>query len=165
MGFIERIGTALVAPRRALSEVGDKGGLNDAALLLLLAFLATELRAIVAAAWMALVMGPGVAGSALLTRLSSAIGVELVLVFGGGVVITLFAGKRRSPLRDFDLAGVALVPYLAVELAGSLWATLLGPSMGQAFSSLLSLIALGAFAAMVVLAVIETRRPPVGAAS
>jgi hypothetical protein len=161
LGFIDRIGTALVAPRRALSDVARgraAGGFDDAALLLLLKFLCTESRALVAAGWMTLASGISAAGPALLARVSAVIGAELVLVFAAGVVITVAAGKRRRLRRDFDQAGVTLIPYLAVELTGSLVATLYARPLGPVFFTLVGAVALLFFAAMVVCAVIETRR-------
>jgi hypothetical protein len=158
--FADRIGRALVAPRRALADAdhGDGGGAPDALVLLLLKVLCGEARFLVAAVWTLIVVGPGPAMSALAMQLSATIGLDLILILGGGVLITLAAGRRRAPSRDFDLACTAWVPVLVIDVAASL-VTLVGdfelPAIAQ---QILWVVALGWMAVLLALAVATARR-------
>ncbi len=164
-----RIGLALVAPRRAFELAdasGGRAGLTDVATLLVLKFLCVEARAIVAAAWTMVSVGflPGL--GSLAPRLQAAIGLDLLLVFGGGAFLTLAAGKRRSPARDFDLAAVAWLPYLALSLAASLVITVAGARPPHQLNDLIGLVALALLAGWLGMAVRHARqraivsRPP-----
>jgi thiol-disulfide isomerase/thioredoxin len=121
VGLAGRVGAAIVSPRAAL-EAADRGegGSPDALRLLLLKFVSTETRTIVAALWTAMVNGVSVGLPPLLGRLSAAVGVDLLMILVAGVIITVAAGRKRSPSRDFDLAVVAWVPVLLITSAGSL---------------------------------------------
>jgi hypothetical protein len=115
--WVDRLGAALLAPKKAFAEAdAGRGGAPDAALLLALAFVCAELRVLVQAIWTALVVGLGAGLSLLLGRLLDFAGDALVVWGLSGLAITLAAGRKRSPSRDFDLAGVAFVPYLVLRL-------------------------------------------------
>jgi len=121
--LMTRVGLALVSPRRAFElsdDAGGRAGLTDVATLLLFKFLAVEARAIVIAAWTMIGVGflPGL--GALGPRLQATLGFDLIVVFGGGALVTLAAGKKRRPSRDFDLAAVAWIPYLVLTLLAQL---------------------------------------------
>lgn len=126
MRLLDRVGQALVAPRRAMARAdAEGGGAADAVILLLCKLVSVELPALVVAGW-ALVLGGGGQAMALLgVRLRAALGMDVVLMLAGGVVVTLLAGRRRSPGRDFDLACVAWTPVLLVDVAASLAANVL----------------------------------------
>jgi hypothetical protein len=118
-----RVGLALVSPRRAFEladGAGGRAGLTDVATLLLFKFVAVELRSLIIAAWMAIGVGflPGL--GALGPRLQATLGFDLIVVFGGGALVTVLAGKKRRPSRDFDLAAVAWIPYLVLTLVAQL---------------------------------------------
>lgn len=123
---VDRLGAALVAPRAAL-EAAEKPtppgrAPGDLAILILAGFAATHLVSITRAGWM-LIDGDGTgAVDTLLTQLSEAVRAPLVFVLGGGLLILLLAGKRRSPATDFDLACIAGVPLglmaVAIQLLG-----------------------------------------------
>jgi hypothetical protein len=118
--FIDRVGASVVAPRRAFAEAdAGRGGTGDAALLLVLAFVCAELPSLVQAGWTGLVVGFGPALQTLLSRLARFAGGALIVWAAAGIAITLAAGRRRSPSKDFDLAGVAFVPYLVVKLVAT----------------------------------------------
>ena len=158
MGFIDRVGAALVAPRRALAAAeGGRGGLPDAVLLLVLKLLCFETQALVVGLWSFVAVGPGVALRALVAHVSTALGTDLVLLVAAGAVVTVLAGRRRNPARDFDLGAVAWVPVLAVDTIASLAARLAGVEVGPTAASVLWLVALGWMGLVLSLAV-ETAR-------
>lgn len=166
MRFLDRVGLALVAPARAFAAVDaegerGRGGLPDAFRLLGLKFLALELKALVAIGWMLLLRGDVMRGVTLFGgRLSATLGTDLILILGAGAVVTVAAGRRRSPARDFDLAAVAWIPYLAVELAAQLVFTAARVSPSRGVSDALGVAALGAMAVWVILAIRHARRRP-----
>ncbi len=125
---VDRLGAALVAPIAALegAEKPSPPGRapSDLAVLVLAGFAATHLIGITRAAWM-LVDGDGTGAiDTLLSQLSDAVRAPLVFVLGGGLLITLLAGKRRTPATDFDLACIAAVPLAASAVALQLLARL-----------------------------------------
>lgn len=128
-GFIERIGAALVAPRRALAAAdtpaaaGKTGG--DVAWLIALAFLATHTREVVLSVWLAGIEGILVGLSTLAGSLSRAVTMDLAFLFAAGIGLTVLAGRKRAVSRDLDLACVAFVPIAAVDVAATLLLRLL----------------------------------------
>lgn len=118
---VDRLGAALVAPVAAL-EAAEKPtppgrAPGDLAVLVLAGFAATHLVGITRAGWM-LVDGDGTgAVDALLSQLSDAVRAPLVFVLGGGLLVTLLAGRRRKAATDFDLACIAAVPLAAMAVA------------------------------------------------
>ena len=115
--FVERLGSALSAPRRAFAVADEaRGGSADGMALLALAFVCVETRSLAAAAWGAWKLGPAHVLPALLARFQAALGTIVVLWLCAWLVITIGAGRKRSPSRDFDLAQVAWVPYLFVQM-------------------------------------------------
>lgn len=85
-----------------------------------LVFIASNLAQVVVAGWLMvrveITSGLGVLGAAL----SRAVAFDLIALFAGAAVLTVAAGRRRSLGRDFDLACVAFVPYMAVKLVAIL---------------------------------------------
>lgn len=159
--FVERIGAAVAAPRRALAaadaeEAAGKTG-GDVALLILISVLAVNTRAVVAAVWLAAVDGVRIAVSALMGTLTAALTTDLVFLFGAGVVVTVLAGKRRSIGRDFDLACVAFVPFVAVKLLAALVFSLAGWRLGGTPRDIVTVLAYGWGSIVVVLALLHAR--------
>src|SRR5215470_8894267 len=154
MMFVDRVGSALVAPRRALVAAdAGRGGMPDALLLLLLKVVCTETPLLVASFWSLVVLGPGVALSALLARLGSVVGTDLLLLTLAGAAIFIFAGPRRDAPRDFDLGAVAWIPVLAVDTVATLVARVLGVELGGLARGTLQIVALVWMAVGLVLAV------------
>lgn len=120
--LVTRIGAALVAPKQALEACGRHIGKTpgDAALLLVLAFVAIDMVDVVSGAWMMIDghFGPGM--QMLLSQLARVASAPLVFLVAGGVGISLLAGHKRSLGADFDLACVAFVPVIVVEVAVAL---------------------------------------------
>ncbi|HKA89208.1 MAG TPA: hypothetical protein VKE22_16190 [Haliangiales bacterium] len=126
MTLLDRVGQALVAPRRAMARVdADGGGAADALVLVIAKLVAVELPALVVAGWALILGGVGQAVTFLLVRVRGALGMDVILMLVGGAVVTLVAGRRRSPGRDFDLACVAWTPVLVVDVTASLAANVL----------------------------------------
>ena len=143
VAFVDRVGAALVAPGRAFAEAeAGRGGAGDVAWLLLAKVVCGEARAVVAAVWTMVAMDPMAGLSALARQVQAAAGLDLLVWAGAGLVVTAAAGRRRSPARDFDLAGVAWVPFLAVGVVASLAMTLAGWTPPRAVTDGLGLGAL-----------------------
>src|SRR5215470_12641956 len=154
MMFVDRVGSALVAPRRALVAAdAGQGGMPDALLLVLLKVVCTETSLVVASLWSLVVLGPGVALSALLARLAGVIGTDLLLLTVGGVAIFACAGPRRDAARDFDLGAVAWIPVLAVDTLATLGARVAGLELAGFARSALLVLALAWMASICVLGV------------
>jgi len=123
-GFVARIGAALVAPRAALAssdrEVAAGKTGSDAATLIALAFTAIHLRELVFVVWLGISTSVGAAANALAVSLSGAVARDLLTLFVAAAALSIAAGKRRALGRDFDLACVAFVPYIAVKLVAAL---------------------------------------------
>jgi hypothetical protein len=169
-GFVERIGAALVAPVRALRaadspENPGRAG-TDAALLIAIAFVTMHAPELVAAGWMGYVEGAGVGLSAVVNALSAAVAADLVLLFIAAVVLTLAAGRQRSLGRDFDLACVAILPFVTVELVAGLVLAASGVDLAGFAASAIAAVAYGWTAAVLLLAWRQARaRSPAAAAT
>ena len=119
-GFLDRWGEALVAPRRAMARAdaaphGGRPG-TDLALAVLVAVVVAHTRALVAAGWIAVELGPRPALAPLIAALTATATVPLAVVAVATAVIWLAAGRRRDLGRDADLACVVALPPLAVAM-------------------------------------------------
>jgi hypothetical protein len=160
-GLVDRLGLALVAPRRAFAVVdGAEGraGLSDASTLLILKFVALELRVIVAALWTMLQVGFAAGLGSLGPRVIGAVGLDLGLLFAGGLFVTVAAGRKRKPSRDFDLAASAWIPYLGFSLAVSLLLAVSGLKLPRVATDTLGMTGLALYAGLLGLAVQHARR-------
>jgi hypothetical protein len=159
--FVTRVGLAVLAPRRAF-ELADaangRAGLTDVATLLLFKFLAVEARALIMAAWTMIGVGflPGL--GMLGPRLQATLGFDLIVVFGGGALVTLVAGGKRRPGRDFDLAAVAWIPYLVVTLVAQLVLVIANVRATLRLSQVITLLALTVLAGWLGMAVRHARQ-------
>jgi thiol-disulfide isomerase/thioredoxin len=121
---LTRFGLALARPRAALALADDpdesgRAG-TDLVLLLLLAVGAVHLRSIVSTIWLAVVIDPGLGLRALGGVIGSSVTTTLAWLLIGAASIWVAAGRRRSLGRDFDLACVAVVPIVVVEIVADL---------------------------------------------
>ncbi len=113
--FPARIGQVLVAPRAAVARIdATGGGLRDAALLVALGVVTVRLPELLRAVLM--VVGPF---SNMLTRVAG-LAVDEVrqaawVVLPAAVVVTASAGRRRDSGRDLDLGAACYVPFFAVH--------------------------------------------------
>jgi hypothetical protein len=159
---MERVGAALVAPRVALTAAGhpDAAGRAsaDATLLIVASLLALHTVGVVSSIWIGVADSLGAGLSALLGLVGRAVGRDLVLLVVAGAAVTAFAGTRRAPARDFDLACVAYVPYVLVGLVAEL-AFSLGATRTRAATDVAGMVAYAWAGLVVVLAIGQARRP------
>lgn len=163
-GFIERVGTALVAPRCALAAADDadasgKTG-SDVTLLVAMVFVATRARELVAALWVGIVEDAGIGMRAVISSLSRSIAMDLAFLFIAAIALTLAAGRKRAVGRDFDLACVAFVPLIAVELLATLALQLGQQGPTPLIRDAVAVVAYGWSVAVLVLAWRQARSRP-----
>ena len=162
MTFPARLGLAIVHPRWALAHAGDRrnAGRSGSDLLALvgLMLLATQLRGLFGAAWVAeridVQLGVRAAGGVL----TDALTVTFALLIVVAAIIWAGAGRRRELGRAFDLACVALVPVVIVELVATTIARCLEVAdVPDAVSWLLAGASYAWSGGVVALAVVELR--------
>ncbi len=122
-GFFARLGLAIAKPRFALAFAGDRKNAgrsgSDLILLILLMLAATQLRSLVGAAWLGKAVDSMLglrAGMQILTRTLT---VNLAFLVLGAFVLFAAGGSKRNLGRAFDIACVAAIPLLVVELVAS----------------------------------------------
>jgi thiol-disulfide isomerase/thioredoxin len=121
--FLGRLGLAIAYPRRALAVAADRhhagrsGSDLIAAIVLVLA--ATRLRGFATAAWLGGSVDLGVGIRAALLVLTTTLTVDLGLLVLGALVVFAFGGRRYPLGRAFDLACVAALPLLLVDLGAT----------------------------------------------
>jgi hypothetical protein len=125
MGFAERVGGVLVAPRRTLARLaaGEQRA-GDVAWLVIGWLVAAYLPQLVHAGLVARALGADNGLQALLVTVSQLLP-DVLGIFAAGMVMSLFLPKAARAA-GLDLAGYAWVPYLLVQLVGSLVFTALG---------------------------------------
>ena len=122
-GWLARLGLAIARPRWALaiaairSEPERPALRRSAAIAVLLA--ATQLRGLASSVWLMLEVAPGFGLRAAMRVLTGALSVDLGLLMIAALAVFALAGPRRNLGRAFDLACVALVPRVAVELVAT----------------------------------------------
>ena len=123
MRFPARIGLAITSPRRALALAGDRAHAGrsgtDLFLVILMMLAATELRGLFAAAWLGVAAHAGLGVRAGIQVLTRALTVELAFLVVAALLLWVAAGRKRDLGRTFDLACVAALPLLFVELVAT----------------------------------------------
>ena len=121
--FVARVGLAIVRPRWALSIAGDRrfAGRSGSDLLALigLVLLATELRGLFGAGWMAAEVQVSLGLRVAVHVLTRALTVDLGFLLLGALLLWAIAGAKRDLGRAFDLACVAAIPLLLVDLGAT----------------------------------------------
>ncbi len=121
--FLGRIGLALVAPKWALAIAADRKNAGrsgtDLLCVIALVMLATQLRGLVGAAWLAKAVGVGLGARGAIQVLTRALTVELGFLVVAAIVLFAIGGRRRNLGRAFDLACVAALPMFFVALAAT----------------------------------------------
>lgn len=161
VGLVTRVGLALVRPEAAFAVARDQdgqAGLSDATVLLVLKVICFELRVLVLAAWTAITVGLGSGVAVLGTRVISAIGFDLAVLFGAGVAIWLGGGDRRRFARDLDLGAVAWIPMFTLEVVGGLVVAASGRAPSRLVTDGLGVLALVLTAIWVARAIRWVRR-------
>ena len=118
-GWFARLGLAIARPRWALALAGDRANAgrsgSDLILALVLVVVATQLRGLATACWIG-----GSAGLVFAVRtLTAAVSLHFVLLVLAALLVFAFAGAKRSLGRAFDLACVAVLPLLVVQLVAT----------------------------------------------
>jgi thiol-disulfide isomerase/thioredoxin len=160
--LVERIGAALVAPRRALAAAeaasgSEQGGGaartgSDVAVLIALSVVAASTREVLAALWLVFAGSIRDGIGVLISILSRAAAMDLVFLLVAGAVITILAGRRRSLGRDLDLAFVAYVPIAFVRLAAELGLAVTGAPLTGVVQRSVALLAYGWAGVILILA-------------
>jgi thiol-disulfide isomerase/thioredoxin len=122
-GWLARIGLAVVDPRWALAIAADRRNAgrsgSDLIAAIAMVLVATRLRGLATAAWLGTEVAPGFGVRAAMRVLTGALTVDLGLLLVGALAVFALAGARRNLGRAFDLACVALVPLVLVDLAAT----------------------------------------------
>lgn len=160
-GLLTRLGQLVAAPRAALAAADDpahagRAG-SDVVRVLALALLVIHTRALVGGAWLGAAVGWDVGGRALLGVVSRAVTTPLVALVVAAVVIWALAGRRRALGRDVDLACVAILPLVLVELAATLVTRAAGVDATAAGKWAVLAIGGGWVGALIGLAVVHAR--------
>ncbi len=110
-------------PAWALAVAADRKNAGrsgtDLLSVILLVVLATQLRGLVGAAWLATAVDVGIGVRAAIQVLSRTLTVELGFLVVAALVLFAAGGKRRNLGRAFDLACVAALPMFLVALAAT----------------------------------------------
>ena len=122
-GWLARLGLAVIRPRWALALAADRRSAGRAGQDLIAAIavvmLATQLRGLATAVWLGLIVAPGFGLRAAMRVLTGALTVDLVLLLAGALIVFALAGARRNLGRAFDLACVAVLPLVVVDLVAT----------------------------------------------
>jgi thiol-disulfide isomerase/thioredoxin len=121
--FPARLGLAITSPRSALSLAADRthpgrSG-TDLFLVILLMLAATQLRGLFGAAWLGFAADAGLGVRASIQVLTRALTVELAFLVIAALLLWLAGGSRRDLGRAFDLACVAALPLILVDVAAT----------------------------------------------
>lgn len=161
-GLLTRLGLAIAGPRwaLALADEPDHAGRagTDLIRLLALSLVAIHTRELMAAGWLAAVIDARLGARALVDLLGRSVTTTLALLLIGAMLTWLAAGSRRALGRDFDLACVAVVPLIVVELVATLVVRTSGVAVPAAASWAIAGVGYGWTAALVVLAIAQARR-------
>jgi thiol-disulfide isomerase/thioredoxin len=120
--FCSRIGLAIVKPRVALAVANDRrfagrSG-SDLIAMIVVLLLATQLRGLVASLWL-VEESFGLAMRGVLHVLTRSLVVDLAFLVVGALCLWALAGSRRNLGRAFDLACVAALPLLLVDITAT----------------------------------------------
>jgi len=162
IGRVGRVGLALVRPRWALAIADDPGepgrAGTDLVIVLIVAIAALATRELVGSAWLAQAIDLGLGARALLGVIAGAVTQPLAFLLVGGAITFGLAGPRRALGRDFDLACVAVVPFVVVEIAATLVVRALGVSVPAVASWAIAAVGFAWSGALLALAVAQARR-------
>jgi thiol-disulfide isomerase/thioredoxin len=122
-GFLTRLGLAIVQPRWALALAADRNHVGRSGSDLIAAIgvlmLAIQLRGLATAAWLGAAVAPGLGVRAAVRVLTGALTMDLGLLVLGALALFALAGKKRNLGRAFDLACVAALPLVFVDLGAT----------------------------------------------
>lgn len=118
--LIARLGLAITHPRWALTVAADRkqAGRSGSDLIVVigLLLLATQLRGLFAAAWLGKAVSAGLGLRAVMHVLTRALTIDLGFLVLAALLLFALAGGKRNLGRAFDLACVAALPLVFVDL-------------------------------------------------
>ena len=163
--FPERVGAAIATPRHALARAArrNNAGLagQDLFILVALSLVALEMSELVRLVWIGVVDGPWVAINLIAQLIARSVMSALIFVLCASVVITIAAGVARSWSRDFDLACVAVIPIVAIELVKGATSRLADVSVTPTLQWISNAGAYAWAVAIAIVAIYQVRRGPV----
>lgn len=124
---------------------------------------ATRLRLLVQAGWAGAVLGPQYAARLVIQLLTQTLTIDLGILVIAAVVIWAAAGPRRQLGRAFDLACVAVLPLVAIDLVAGVIVHALGLAVPVPVTWILTAAAYAWTGSLVALAMLEARRPSLAA--
>ncbi|CAN5855788.1 hypothetical protein BH11MYX2_BH11MYX2_35010 [soil metagenome] len=123
-GMMSRLGLAIVHPRGALALAADRRAAGrsgtDLMAVLVMMLLATQLRGVFAAVWIAKDVDLGLGARSLISLLTQSLTMTLAVLVIAAVALFLAGGARRNAGRAFDLACVCVLPLVYVAIAATL---------------------------------------------
>ena len=162
--FAARLGLAVLHPRWALTVAADRrhagrsGSDLIAAIVLLL--VATRLGRLATAVWLGVAVDAGLGVRAVTHVLSGALTVTLGLLVLGAAAVFAAAGPPRNLGRAFDLACVAALPLVFVDLVATVAVRAAGLGAVPGVGWLLSGLAFGWMGALIARATRTARTQP-----
>ncbi len=123
MSFLGRLGLAITSPRTALAVASDRAHAgrsgSDLIAAIGLLLLATQLRGLFAAGWLGTAVSPGLGFRGLMHVLTRSLTIDLGFLVVAAIVLFASGGAKRNLGRAFDLACVAALPLVFVDLAAT----------------------------------------------
>jgi len=154
-----------VNPRAAFALAGDRdhAGRSGSDLLvsLVVLILATRLRVLVQAGWAGAALGAQYAIRLVVQLLTDALTIDLGILLIAGVAIWASAGPRRQLGRSFDLACVAVLPLVFVDLIAGVIVHAFDLALPMPVMWILTALTYAWTGSLVALAMLEARRPMV----
>jgi thiol-disulfide isomerase/thioredoxin len=162
-GWLSRLGLAISEPRWALAVAGDRTNAGRSGTDLMVAIglvvMATQLRGLASAVWLASSVDLGLGVRAAVRVVAGMLTVDLGLLVAGALAVFALAGRGRSLGRAFDLACVAALPLLYVDLGATVVVRVLGLApVPIEVGWMLSGLAYGWMGVLIALAVRPARR-------
>ncbi|MGN6108326.1 MAG: TlpA family protein disulfide reductase [Kofleriaceae bacterium] len=168
-GWLARIGLAIANPRWALAVASDRryAGRSGTDLIALIAIVvvATQARALFASGWLASELGLGLGARGVMRVLTQTLTVDLGFLVLGALVLWVGGGPKRHLGRAFDLACVAVVPLLVVQLGATVAVRAIGLEVPRAIGWALSAVSWGWAGALIAIAWRPMRVAPARVAS
>jgi thiol-disulfide isomerase/thioredoxin len=162
VSLLARLGLAVVRPRAALAIAGNRehAGRSGSDLLvaLLVVVVVTQARGLIEGVWLGIAVEPQLGIRAVLAALTDALAVDLGFLILGALVIWALSAPRRDLGRASDLACVAVLPLLIVDLVATVVVLALDLEISRVVMTVFSLVAYAWTGMLVTLGVLEARR-------
>ncbi|HVK84917.1 MAG TPA: TlpA disulfide reductase family protein [Kofleriaceae bacterium] len=157
VSLVARLGLSITHPRWSFVIAADRkhAGRSGSDLLVLLGVVlaATQLRGLFGAMWLGSAIDMSLGVQAALRVLTGALTLDLAFLVISALVLWLLAGSRRDLGLAFDLACVAVLPLLYVELAAAVVVDAAGVEVPAVVNAIVSGIAFAWAGVLLALAV------------